>query len=107
MKASSTNLDIKIKVKENEIFSLPYYSLEGILKFDDETIQRDIPLTLKLQRENKEEIDVELEQGEDKYFGNANHIIIIIYSSHYDRLLVKGSCGGRFYNSGKAIIYKV
>lgn len=106
MRASSTNLDIEIKLSKEETAMLKEGKLSGTLDFSDEEIKienKHIPFILEHLNLNKEQIDV-TKYPEEGYFGLCESFHIKIYNSFYDDLLRRGSCGDRFYFSGKIII---
>lgn len=104
MKASSNLLEIDVRIDKKEAIKLRYNHLKGILGFyDEKDRRRNIPFLLQHIPGSKEEIEV-IQNPDNVYFGLCEHFKIIVYDSFYQDLVTKGSCGGRFYNSGKVII---
>ncbi len=104
MRASSSKLEIDIILDKNEVINLKDRPLDGFLKFyEDDGDIRQIPFRLQYISLDIEQIAI-VQNPSNVYFGSCRDFKIIIYDCFYQDLMEKGSCGDRFYNSGKVII---
>lgn len=108
MKASSAGLEIEASISPEEVISLRTLEVQGILRFDDTmipggTIKRNIPISLRYNPELRSGISVNT-SPEKCYFGKIDHCTFTLDYDRYQSLIQRGSCGSRFFSSGKILI---
>jgi len=105
MKAYSCNIEISIKLTDDEIKRLEKSSLEGLLKFwfREEDKKRNIPITIRYDPSCKELFKIE-QIPKEGYMGDSEKINFIINKGEYNALVNESISGGRFGIGGKLII---
>jgi len=103
MEPSSHKSEIWISLTKEQALSLPNNSLEGMLEFNNGTINKMIPYKLKHSRIDKDRIQV----IDDPLgsLGYAKRFSIIIYPLHYQDLMNLGFCSDIFHGDRKVNIY--
>jgi len=105
MRASSIGLETEVYLSQEEIKKIRVSALTGYINFreyNDRTTRR-IPFKLAYDFYQKEFLDVKI-IPERVYLGDAKEITYTINDYLYTRLILTGSCGDRFWNSGKLLL---
>lgn len=105
MKANSVGLETEVHLSPEEIRKLRVSALRGEINFREynERTTKKIPFRLIYDFYQKESLEVRTEPG-GTYFGKAGEIVYTINDSLYSILITSGSCGDRFWNSGKLLL---
>ena len=101
MKATSTRLEVFVKLNPEEFERLKNGPLSGELRFyDDPSPPKDIPIEIIYDSEQKELLKVN-SIPDDVYFGEVMEVKFRINNEYYDFVNKNGSFSDRFFMAGK------
>lgn len=107
MEGCSAGLEVFLELGEEEFSRLVSEVLKGKFLFRgigfEADVRREIPFELEYLREQREPLEVVIEPAQ-VYFADVDSVRFSINGGFYNTVKTYGSCGARFFTSGKLTI---